>query len=295
MYVGDEVQLTASPAGENFVWSSENEEVAGVSPTGLVTALSEGLSSVVVRSSGDEVKIDVRVRTFIPLTDISLSTSSVRMYAGDRVQIWAYPVPTNASDVKFAWQSKNPNIATVDQNGLITAVARGVTTVSVGAGSVEKTITVSVPELYKCNKTGWSIEVSDQTASDGGGKNKVIDDDYGNGGYWHSKWDGGNVPLPHWAIIDMKERVECARIVTQRRNNGDTKTLQYFISDSPDVDSETWTKVAEGMYASKTASHTLTLDATEPVSGRYLKLVLPDSHRDVFIAICEIDVYGLIY
>jgi uncharacterized protein YjdB len=104
MYVGDEVQLTVSPASENFVWSSENEEVASVSQTGLVKALSEGLSSVVVKASGDEVKVDVRVRIFIPLTDISLSTNSVRLYVGDRAQIWAYSVPDNASDVTLSWR-----------------------------------------------------------------------------------------------------------------------------------------------------------------------------------------------
>jgi hypothetical protein len=295
MYVGDEVQLTASPVGENFVWSSENEEIASVSRTGLVKALSEGLSSVAVKSSGDEVKVDVRVRTFIPLTDISLSVASMRLYIGDKAQIWAYSVPDNASDVTLAWRSENPDVATVDKNGLVTAVAKGVTTLAISSGSVEKTITVSVPELYKCDKTGWSVEVSDETASDGGGKDKIIDNDYSTGGFWHSQYSGGNVPLPHWAIIDMKAPVEVARIATQRRNNGDTKTIQYFVGDSPDADSDAWVKIIEGMYASSASNHTLTLDAAEPAAGRYLKLVITESYRSVFSAICEVDVYGLMY
>jgi hypothetical protein len=204
-------------------------------------------------------------------------------------------VPDNASDATLAWRSENPDVATVDKNGLVTAVAKGVTTIVVGSGSVEKTITVSVPELYKCDKEGWSVEVSDQTESDGGGKDKMIDNDYDNNGYWHSQWSGGNAPLPHWAIIDMKGQMEVGRIVTQRRSNGDTRTVQYFVGNSPDANSDTWVKVAEGTYASQSANHILTLDATEPVTGQYLKLVLPDSYRDVFTAICEVDVYALIY
>jgi hypothetical protein len=295
MYIGEETQLTASPVGENFIWSSENEEVVTVTQTGLAKAVGEGLSSIAVKFLSDEVKVDVRVRMFVPLTDISLAQTSLRLYAGDKMQIWAYAVPDNASDVTFTWHSENPEVATVDKNGTVTAVSKGITRVTVASGSVEKTVTISVPELYKCTKEGWTVEVSDQTASDGGGKDKIIDNDYGTGGYWHSQWSGGNAPLPHWAVIDMKEPVEVARIVTQRRSNGDTKTLQYFVGDSPDANADTWVKVAEGFYTSQTAGHTMTLNVTEFVTGRYLKLVLPDSYRDVFTAICEIDVYGLSY
>jgi hypothetical protein len=294
MYIGDEVQLTASPTGESFSWSSENANVVSVSQTGMAKALGEGLSSITVKSGGGEAKVDVRVRTFVPLTDISLSTAAVQLYVGDKTQIWAYPVPENASNVTLTWRSENPAVATVDREGTVTAVARGTTSVSVSCDSVKKTVSVSVPELYKCDKTGWTIEVSDQKESDGGGKNKVIDGDYGNGGFWHSQW-GPDTPCPHWAVIDMKKPVEIARLITQRRSNGDTKTLQYFVGDSPDADRGVWTKVAEGAFASKTASHTLTLDVTKPLTGRYLKLVLPDSFRVPFIAICEIDVYGLIF
>jgi hypothetical protein len=295
MYVGDEMQITASPVADDFKWSSDNEEIARVSQTGLVTAVGEGLASIVVASDNAETEIDVRVRIFIPLTDINLPKTSEKLYAGDQTQIWAYSVPDNASDVTFTWRSENPEVATVDKNGMVTAVSRGITKITVSSGSIEKAITISVPELYKCEKTGWTVEVSDQTATDGGGKDRMIDGDYGTGGYWHSQWSGGNAPLPHWAVIDMKQQVEVARIVTQRRSNGDTKTLQYFVSDSPDVNSDTWVKITEGMYTSTSANHILSLDATEPVSGRYLKLVLPDSYRDVFTAICEVDVYGLMY
>jgi hypothetical protein len=293
MYIGDETQLTASPAGENFVWSSENEAVATVTQTGLVTAVGEGLSTIVVKSASDEVTVDVRVRIFIHLTDISLVQTSVRLYVGDKMQVWAYPVPDNASDVTFTWRSENPDIATVDKDGTITAVSKGIARITVGSGSVEKSITVSVPELFKCSKSGWTVEVSD-AHSEGGGKDKIIDNDYGTGGYWHSMYSP-NVACPHWAVIDMKEPIEVGRVVTLRRTNGDTKTLQYFMGDSPDANDDTWVKITEGVYASTSANHTLTLNATEFVTGRYLKLVLPDSNRNPFIGICEIDVYGLSY
>src|SRR3546814_12877323 len=44
--------------------------------------------------------------------------------------------------------------------------------------------------IYKYDRSTWSVlAVSDETASDGGGMNTLLDDNLGS--YWHSKWDGG--------------------------------------------------------------------------------------------------------
>jgi hypothetical protein len=149
--------------------------------------------------------------------------------------------------------------------------------------------------LYQCDKRGlgWTVTVSDEAGWDGGGKDKMIDGDHNTGTYWHSNYP--NYPCPHWAIIDMKEQIEVARTTTQRRSNGDTKTVQYWVGNDPDPNASTWVKIIEGAYASQTANHTLTLDAAEPTSGRYLKLVLPDTFREIYIAICEVDVFGARY
>jgi hypothetical protein len=95
----------------------------------------------------------------------------------------------------------------------------------------------------------------------------------------------------------MKEQIEVARTTTQRRTNGDTKTVQYFVGDDlTNYSALTWgVKIIEGAFASTTASHSLTLDAAEPRSGQYLKLILPDTNRNPYNSIVEIDVFGLGY
>jgi hypothetical protein len=95
----------------------------------------------------------------------------------------------------------------------------------------------------------------------------------------------------------MKGQVEVVRVATLRRSGRyqDTKSVQYFIGDNPDANSGTWTKITEGAYASTSADNTLTLSVANPVSGQYLKLVLPDSFRSGLTAICEIDVWGQRY
>jgi hypothetical protein len=287
MYVDEEREIVSSPVSANFKWTSKNVAVATVSQTGIVKAIGEGATTIIVESDNDQKTIDVRVRVFVPTTDITLPKALVRLFEGDKVQVWAYPVPDDASE-SIVWTSANSSIATVNKSGIVTAQTLGITTVTASSGDITKTIEINISELYKCDKTGWTVEVSDEKPSDGGGKNMIIDGNYDGNKFWHSQW-GPDTPLPHWAVIDMKASVEAGRITTQRRNT-DTKTLQYFIGDNPDANAGTWTKIAEGTYAS---NNTLALDVAEPVSGRYLKLVLPDSNRAPFTSICEVDVFGL--
>ena len=149
------------------------------------------------------------------------------------------------------------------------------------------------PLIYKYDRSAWSVlEVSDETASDGGGKNTLIDDNLGS--YWHSQWEGGEAPLPHWAIIDMTSPKKITKIETYRRpGNTDAKTIQYFVGPDPDVDATTWTKIGESEFVSGSDNiETLISNSSTTLSGRYLKLVLPDSNRDPFISIAEVYVYG---
>jgi hypothetical protein len=290
MYVGDEEQITASPSDATFQWSSDNEEVVRVSQSGVVTALREGLATISVASENDKINIDVRVRTFIPMTDITLPVQSLQLAPGGKAQLWAYPVPEDASE-SVTWASTNPAVATVNQAGMVTALAKGITTVTVGAGDVTKNINVRIPELYQCDKTGWTIssynsETWDQRAASAiDGKDETV---------WCPLWSSAQ--LPHWIVIDMKAPIEVVKIITLRYSSiSVAKTLQYFIGDDPDPNATTWVKIMQGTYESVTADHKLQLDAANPRTGQYLKLLLEDSFDPPHILIAEIDVYGFQY
>lgn len=150
------------------------------------------------------------------------------------------------------------------------------------------------PELFQYDKSNWEVlAVSDETASDGGGMHMLLDGNLES--YWHSQWNGGNAPLPHWVIIDMGSAKDIVKIETYRRSgNTDTKDIEYYIGTSSDPAATSWVKIGEGQYPNS-AQDLLTIDINRSVNtnvGRYLKLVLPTSYRDPFISIAEIYVYG---
>ena len=57
------------------------------------------------------------------------------------------------------------------------------------------------------DRSGWSVTVSGETSSDGGGKNAIIDGK--NNTYWHSNWGGNGAAgdasqkLPQFFQVDL--------------------------------------------------------------------------------------------
>jgi hypothetical protein len=166
-------------------------------------------------------------------------------------------------------------------------------TITFTAGMFTRQVSVTqarVPQLEKSDTTGWTVPYAsaDNNWWGNGGPDVLIDGSYDTDHFWHA--GASNDTPPYTVIIDMQTPRTVARVVTFRREGGDTKSVEYYVSDSADGP---WTELVKGAYESPQADHTLTLDAPTPQTGRYLKLICPDSNRDTFVAIHEIDVYEL--
>jgi hypothetical protein len=295
IYVGDEVQITASPSNSAFQWSSDNESVATVSPSGVVTAIDEGIATISVVSSNGKTNIDVRVRIFVPLTDINLPIQSVKLNIGDKAQVWAYSVPEDASEAVFTWTSADPSIATVDKNGIVTAIAKGITTVTVSAGDIEKIITVNVILLVKYSKTGWLAEAdsylanwADGNGATGGGGHplRTIDGDVTSA--WHSTTASPQNQLPHWIRLDMLSQRDVYRLELYLHPKFQyAKTVRIYLSDSPEE--AAWDLATEFTFP---AGVSTTLELPTNKTGRYLIIYFTDSKSGVYSNLAEVNVWG---
>ncbi len=66
----------------------------------------------------------------VPVTSIGLDQNSVMMLEGDSLQLKAFILPNDATNKYLLWSSSNTDVATVDSNGLVTAVSPGSTTIT---------------------------------------------------------------------------------------------------------------------------------------------------------------------
>lgn len=69
----------------------------------------------------------------IPVSNIAMSEASISMQVEGTYQLDATVSPTNATNQDYVWASLDESIATVDENGLVTAIAVGGTTITATA------------------------------------------------------------------------------------------------------------------------------------------------------------------
>ncbi|MBW5470976.1 phage tail protein [Brevibacillus formosus] len=130
---------------EGATWSSSDEEVIEVTKEGKVTALAEGKAVITAKYGGKKVTNRVLVVEEKKVKDLRVSRSSLRLKADNTGEIVLYAVYENRYEeivTKDAeWTVEDPEIATVE-NGVVTALESGKTTITVEYGG--ETITVNI-------------------------------------------------------------------------------------------------------------------------------------------------------
>ena len=150
MTLGDDpVTLTTTITPENatdksLIWSSSDERVATVDENGKVTAIGAGNATITVKTKDGEktatCEVTVKAKV-IAVTDVTLDKSSLELTEGDSEILTAIIAPDNASNKEVTWESDKTSVATVDENGKVTAIGAGTATITVKTKDGEKTAT----------------------------------------------------------------------------------------------------------------------------------------------------------
>ena len=145
--------LPANASNKDLVWTTNDEHIATVSESGLVTAVAVGEVTITATSqSTPDISATCQVSVVpTPVASITLSQTSVSLKATETVSLTATVAPETATVKDVTWTSDNPKVATVDENGVITAVTAGeaVITVTATDGSgVFNTVKVQVEPIY---------------------------------------------------------------------------------------------------------------------------------------------------
>lgn len=149
------------------------------------------------------------------------------------------------------------------------------------------------------DRTGWKITVSGETASDGGGKNAIIDGK--NNTYWHSNWGGDGAAgdaskkLPQFFQVDLGSPQTFRSIMYVPRadlNNGTVYSFKVYVSNTAFPSTEDGTSAAtivanlneadlkmEGTfdYTGKGSQPTMVWSADQDVTGQYVLFVITDA------------------
>ena len=130
--VGGTVQLSATVTPNNatnkeYTWSSDDETVATVDETGLVTALKIGTCSITATAkdaSGESGTCAITVEA-TKVSTISVLPESATIKVGATQQLSASVLPNDATNKEYEWSSDDETVATVSADGLVTALKAG--------------------------------------------------------------------------------------------------------------------------------------------------------------------------
>lgn len=134
MEAGDTVQLQMeiTPRSDSITWTSSDPAVAVIDAYGRVTAVGDGEAVITLRTaSGAEASCRVTVGNQAAPT-VTLDKTALTLPVGGTGQLTAAAEP--AGDA-LTWASDNPAAATVDANGLVTALASGAARITVTTAS----------------------------------------------------------------------------------------------------------------------------------------------------------------
>ena len=124
------IRATVSPMNafnKKVIWSSSDESVATVSAAGRITALSLGQCVITARSEAlDTVSASVAVTVQQPVKRVSFVGTEAFAYSGETLQLEWRVEPADATNPALSFTSSNRKVLTVDENGLVSAVSRGV-------------------------------------------------------------------------------------------------------------------------------------------------------------------------
>ncbi|MEQ8174254.1 MAG: Ig-like domain-containing protein [Syntrophomonadaceae bacterium] len=129
--VGSSVTLQAavSPANANrkLKWRSSNPAVAEVDDQGKVTGKKAGSALITTTTieGGKTAACEVTVGE-VAVSSIKLDRTKISLPAGSNLTLKVTFYPANASNREITWKSSDRSVATVDQNGKITAIKAGI-------------------------------------------------------------------------------------------------------------------------------------------------------------------------
>ena len=162
MTEGDVTTLTATVEPEDatdktVVWSSDAPELVDVSAGGRITALSEG-TAVITAVSGDVSGTCTVVvsKPYVSVSSVTISSSTLELEQGEVASLSVTIEPADATDKTVVWSSGDSDVASVDQEGNVTAVSQGNTVITAKAGDISATcaVTVTPAEVHYIDEYG---------------------------------------------------------------------------------------------------------------------------------------------
>ena len=152
---------------KDVTWSTSNKSIATVSSSGVVKGVKAGTVKITAKSADGAASTTIKIKIYTPVKSVSLNKTSLTLKIGGSATVTPTVKPSDATYKTVKWTSSNYDVATVDENGKITAkgVGYAVITATTTQGSKKATCNVSVVKPVtgvSISESSLRIEVGDK-------------------------------------------------------------------------------------------------------------------------------------
>ena len=161
-----DVTINPTNTTDKITWTSDNTSVVAVSETGVLTGIASGTAKVTGKIRN--ITLVANVNVVVKAESITLNkTEILDMLPGQTNNtLKATIIPGDTNNKTITWTSSNEGVATVDNNGLITAITAGTTTItaSIDGKTANCTVKVLVPiSSFTVNQSEVTLIKNDTT------------------------------------------------------------------------------------------------------------------------------------
>lgn len=134
-------------------YESSNAEIVAVDGSGAVKALKPGLAMITISVGGKHTHFEVKVEAKkVPVESVTLPAEladGVTLKIGETLDIAGKAIitPENATERTESYSSSVPMIASVSEEGVVTAIAIGETTITITVGDKSARFTLTVEKI----------------------------------------------------------------------------------------------------------------------------------------------------
>ena len=278
-------------------YESLNIDIFTITNEGVITGVKPGIGKVKVSSlDGTDIIAIFTIQITSPETvsDISfVDANDLFIIKGEEpLQLKWTVLPVTAVNKEVIFTSSDETVATVDEDGKVTAISSGTVTITATAKDGAGALGICKVKIYgiyqELDRSAWTATAT--SYQNGNNPERAFD---GNGNtMWHNKWGAGTgtPDLPQTLLIDMGEGTRLSQVELDRRNDGqltDVNTVEIYVGDHPD-NAPLVGSIVFGDANNKDVTGRSFYGAT---SGRYLKLVFTKSNRDKWVSAAEVRAY----
>ena len=206
----------------------EGKPFASWTATG-VTLTDSTKATISFTMPGNNVTLTTAYTTSV--NKVSLDKTELALTVGDTQTLTATITPDDANNKNVSWSSDKPSVATVDENGTVTAVAVGTANITVKTEDGEKTAVCAVTVTAK-SSGGGSTGGGSSSGGGGGGSSSSS----------KPSTSTGTTTRPDGTKVQTETRADGTKIQTETKKDGSTVKT----TTNPNGSSVTENKAADG-------------------------------------------------